>query len=430
MLALGTTVRPVARRSHAGGAKKRPTRYAGGATPPGLAEALRLHKRGEHLAAARAYAEVLAHDPGCADAAMNLATALVSLGRARDAERAFEAALGLFPRDPRAHRDAGIGLTAVGAFAGARRALERAIELDPCAIGARLSLPRVLASIGEREAALGHARAAVELAPDDASAWLELYRVVFDEGSIAPAVDCARRATTLDPEHPHAPLLLAGALELAGERRAAHDVLHAARARVAPHALEALAYAFEHRRASTRFFAHKRDLLLDALARAPHEGVVVELGVRHGVSTRWLAEAAPQSTVHGFDAFEGLPEPWQGKARGLFATAGELPEVPANVALHPGWFADTLPRFVAELRDPVRLLHVDSDLHASAELGLELFGPHLAPGAVVVFDEYLGHASWRDDEHRAFREWVRAGARVYEYLALSFVTGQAAVRVA
>ncbi len=430
MLALGTTVAHVARRSHAGGAKKRPTRYAGGATPPRLAEALRLHKRGEHLAAVRAYAELLALDPECADAAMNLATSLVTLGRARDAERAFAEALRLLPGDPRAHRDAGIGLAAVGAFAGAQRALERAIELDPRAIGARLSLPRVLVSLGEREAALAQARAAVELAPRDASAWLELYRVVFDDLAPEEAVDCARRATTLDPEHPHAPLFLVGALELAGDRSAAGESLEAARGRLAPHALEALAYVFEHRTASTRSFAHKRDLLLDALARAPREGIVVELGVRHGVSTRWLAEAAPASVVHGFDAFEGLPEPWQGKAPGLFATAGELPEVPANVALHPGWFADTLPRFVAELREPVRLLHVDSDLHASAELGLELFGPHLAPGAVVVFDEYLGHASWRDDEHRAFREWVRAGARVYEYLALSFVTGQAAVRVA
>jgi tetratricopeptide (TPR) repeat protein len=430
MHALGTTVRPVARRSHAGGAKKRPTRYAGGATPPRLAEALRVHKRGEHLAAATAYAEVLAHDPECADAAMNLATALVSLGRARDAERAFEAALRLIPRDPRAHRDAGIGLAAVGAFEGAQRALGRAIELDPRAIGARLSLPRVFLSLGENEAALAHARAAVELAPGDASAWLELYRASFDDRALGEWIDCARRAVSLDPEHPHAPLFLAGALALAGEQQAAEVALEAAGIRVARHALDALGYALEHRTASTRFFAHKRELLLHALAQAPTEGVIVELGVRHGVSTRWLAEAAPQSTVHGFDAFEGLPEPWQGKARGLFATAGELPEVPANVSLHPGWFADTLPRFVAELGEPVRLLHVDSDLFASAKLGLECFGAHLAPGAVIVFDEYLGHANWRDDEHLAFTLWLRREVRRYEYLALSFVTGQAAVRLA
>jgi predicted O-methyltransferase YrrM len=386
-----------------------------------------LHKRGEHLAAARAYAEVLVVEPANGDAAMNLATALVTLGRAQAAETAFEVALRLSSGDARAHRDAGIGLAAVGAFAAARRALERAIELDPRAIGSRLSLPRVLQSLGDHEAALLHARAAVELAPGDASAWLELYRVSFDDRASGAAIDCARRAMSLDPEHAYAPLFLAGALELAGERGAVGDVLASARGRIAPHALDALAYALERRTASTRHYAHKRDLLLDALTRAPREGIVVELGVRHGVSTRWLAGAAPQSVVHGFDAFEGLPEAWQGKAPGLFATAGELPEVPTHVSLHPGWFADTLPRFVAALREPVRLLHVDSDLYASAKLGLELFGPHLAPGAVIVFDEYLGHATWRDDEHLAFQEWVRAEARSYEYLALSFVTGQASV---
>lgn len=419
----------MARRSHAGGAKKRPTRYAGGASSPALAEALRLHNRGEHLAAARAYAELLVVEPENADAAMNLATAWVTLGRARDAREAFEAALFLLPGDARAHRDAGIGLAAVGAFADARRALERAIELDPDAIGARLSLPRVLESLGEHEAALLHARAAVDAAQRDASAWLELYRVVFDDHAPSKAIDCARQAVALDPTHPQAPLLLAGALALAGEVRAASEVLEAARARLAPQALDALAYALAERAPSTRFLAHKRALLLHALSLAPHKGIVVELGVRHGVSTRWLAEAAPHSVVHGFDAFEGLPEPWQGKAPGLFATAGELPEVPANVSLHPGWFAETLPRFVAELQEPVRLLHVDSDLYASAKLGLELFGPQLAPGAVIVFDEYLGHTRWRDDEHLAFQEWVRAEARSYAYLALSFVTGQAAVRL-
>jgi len=154
----------------------------------------------------------------------------------------------------------------------------------------------------------------------------------------------------------------------------------------------------------------------------------VELGVRHGVSTRLLA-ARPAARVHAFDSFFGLPTRWHDKPPGAFTTNGETPAVPANVTFHIGLFEDTLPPFAASLRESPSLLHIDSDLHASAATVLSVLGPHLAPGTVLLFDEYLGNSHWRQDEHRALEEATAAFSWSFDVVALSWITGQLCIRL-
>lgn len=414
------------RRTRAGGAKKRPTRYGpDGDTSAELAAALRSHRKGRFAEAAAGYRAVLAEEPECADAWMNLGAACVSLGSARGAAAAFAEALRLCPDDPRALRDAGIGLAAIGRFDAARSALARAVAHDPTLVGARLFLSRVCADTGDREAAVAHARSAVATAPDDASTHIELHRALFDDRAVEPCLSPIRRALELAPDSGLARVFLDGALAVDASARGATPRPIGDRA---DPMRDALAYALERRVATTRVFSTARATLLHALASATLDGPVVELGVRHGISSRTLAEHGT-GPVHAFDSFAGLPEPWGDLPAGAFGTGGELPDVPANVELHVGLFDDTLPAALRRGLDPPRLVHVDSDLYSSARTALAHLGPAMRPGCVVVFDEYLGHASWRDDEHRAFREAVARFGWSYEYLALGWLTGQGVVRL-
>ncbi|RYE86594.1 MAG: hypothetical protein EOO75_15535, partial [Myxococcales bacterium] len=383
------------------------------------AQALHAHRKGDRAAAADGYRAVLARDPRCLDAWMNLAAVAVLAGQSSDATAAFERALALAADDARVARDAGIGLAALGQLDPARLALDRALALDPALIGARLVASRVCAQLGDDAAALAHALAAVRDAPHDASTHLELYRVIFDDRALDPAIEAATTAARLDPGSTLARYFLAGAR---GWRDGAPPPLEL------PDPLrDALALVPEARDAGTRAFASKRATLAHALAQATRPGLVAEFGVRHGVSTRVLASEG--GVVHAFDRFEGLPEAWAGRAPGAFSTAGEVPGLPAGVVVHTGWFADTVPAFAATLRAPLRLLHVDSDLYESARTVLTHLCPWIAPGTVLVFDEYLGHTTWRDDEYRAFTEAAQAYGWTYEYLALCWVTGQASVRI-
>jgi hypothetical protein len=179
----------------------------------------------------------------------------------------------------------------------------------------------------------------------------------------------------------------------------------------------------QKRTSATKLFADTFDTLRFAFAQAPGTGAVVELGVRRGTTIRLLAELAAPTRVHGFDAFEGLPETWGDQDKGLYTTGGELPEVPSNVALHRGWFVDTLPDFAATLTEPLRFLHVDCDLYSSTRDALKALAPHFGSGTVIVFDEYLCNPGWEDEEHRALAE----ADIPYDYLAFSLFTKQAAV---
>jgi len=409
----------VAHRSNAGGSKKRPTRY-GSATTPLLATALRLHKKGELPAAKVAYRHAIELDDCSVDAWLNLGAVEVALGSVRAARAAFERALALAPDDARVARDVGIGRMALGLLADARAALECAIALDSALTGARLHLSRVCAELNDSFHAREHARMAVQAAPLEAATHLELHRAVFDDGDARLAIDAARRAVELDPSYSLAHYFLAGALALQGEP-ARDDIA------VDPGLVDGLRYAIRMRDGETRYFANRQETLRFALESAALRGAVLELGVRFGVSTRVLATGAPE--VIAFDSFEGLPEAWSGRARGAFSTGGEPPELPANVRLQIGWFEDTLPPFVATLQKPLRLVHIDSDLYTSAATALAALGAHIGAGTVIVFDEYIGNGSWRADEHRAFQEAVRRFGWRYEYLAFSWITGQAVVRI-
>ncbi len=162
----------------------------------------------------------------------------------------------------------------------------------------------------------------------------------------------------------------------------------------------------------------REDSLRIALSRAPADGLVLEFGVAGGDSIRAIAALAPNRTVHGFDSFEGLPEDWAGRheERGHYSTGGVLPEVPANVVLVKGLFADTLPGFLDRHDGPCAFVHVDCDIYSAAKTVLDALAPRLIPGTVILFDEYFNYPTWRDNEHRAFAEFTTTRHIAFDYL--------------
>jgi predicted O-methyltransferase YrrM len=170
------------------------------------------------------------------------------------------------------------------------------------------------------------------------------------------------------------------------------------------------------------------DLLRFALSRAPADGLVLEFGVEKGASITCLGNATARH-VHGFDSFEGLPEDWQGTAetKGKFSLAGKLPQVPANVTLHKGWFDATLPGFLVQNPEPAAFIHIDCDIYSSAHTVLTTLERRIGPGTVIVFDEYFNYPGWRQHEYKAFQEFTEATGMSYEYLAYAAEKGHVAV---
>lgn len=164
-------------------------------------------------------------------------------------------------------------------------------------------------------------------------------------------------------------------------------------------------------------------------AQVPETGLMLEFGVRNGHTVHKLAEMFPERKVYGFDSFEGLPEAWNDESAGSYTALGRLPKVPANVEFVVGWFNETLPGFKRAHPEPIALMNVDCDLYSATKTIFDELDAQIIPGTVIVFDEYLVNKSWRDDEFKAFQEWVSAHGVTYEYLAASLYTKQVAVKI-
>jgi len=178
--------------------------------------------------------------------------------------------------------------------------------------------------------------------------------------------------------------------------------------------------------AGARQFGHPHATLEYALSVAPVSGMALEFGVYTGTTLKIIATARPGGRVYGFDSFEGLPEHWRaGFAVGTFATE-TVPDVP-GAELVVGWFDDVLPRFLENHPGPVDFLHIDADLYSSAATVLNLVGPRLRKGSVVVFDEFFNYPGWQNHEYRAWTEYVERTGIAFRYEAFTFDNEQVVV---
>jgi predicted O-methyltransferase YrrM len=202
--------------------------------------------------------------------------------------------------------------------------------------------------------------------------------------------------------------------------------LHPAREMKRMALAESVQYLQKHMRTAVGMES-SREVLRSALQLAAGRGHYLEFGVYKGGTISFIADQiGPSQTIHGFDSFYGLQEAWTGDSF-RFDLHGHLPKVPANVILHPGLFADTLPVWLEQNQGPVAFVHIDSDLYEPARCVLEHLEDRIVPGTVIVFDEYFNYPNWQAHEFRAFSELVGRCQVRYEYLA--YARFQVAVKI-
>jgi len=180
----------------------------------------------------------------------------------------------------------------------------------------------------------------------------------------------------------------------------------------------------------TMGFSGKQQLMEFALSKVALKGMLAEFGVFQGESINHIAGRLKDgATIFGFDSFEGLKEDWSGYdlTKGTFSLGGQLPPVRVNVELITGWFDETLPRFLTQHPGNFAFIHVDCDTYEATRTLFKAAGERVAPGTVIVFDEYFGYPGWRVGEWKAWQEFVAERGVRYEYIGFS--VNQVAVRI-
>ena len=134
----------------------------------------------------------------------------------------------------------------------------------------------------------------------------------------------------------------------------------------------------------------------------------------------WSSELKhPDSRLHGFDSFEGLPEDFDldgPHMKGKFNVGGEIPQIKdARVKFFKGWFDEVLPTYQLPEHE-VLVMVLDADLYSSTQCVLRHFRPFIIPGTFVYFD----NMSRPDHEPRAFEEFMKESGLGFQLISADY----------
>jgi hypothetical protein len=147
----------------------------------------------------------------------------------------------------------------------------------------------------------------------------------------------------------------------------------------------------------------------------------LEFGVWQGEVTDYWSKLLrnPESKLHGFDSFEGLPENWYAMTKGGFSVAGQVPQTEdSRVQFFKGWFEETLPRYQFPAHE-VLVLNLDADLYSSTRFVLKTVREQIQPGTYLYFDNFNQPLH----EVRAFGEFVEETKMKFELLGATYALG-------
>lgn len=147
------------------------------------------------------------------------------------------------------------------------------------------------------------------------------------------------------------------------------------------------------------------DIISYCLAKRKFYGSNIELGVWTGVSANHIANIINPDTLYAFDSFRGLETEWNGLDENFFKL-NEIPRLRNNITLYNGFFSETIPKFIAEIKPyPISFVNVDCDLYQSTVDGLFPLEHFIVPGTILYFDEFYGYPNYEFHEYRALEEF-------------------------
>jgi tetratricopeptide (TPR) repeat protein len=351
-------------------------------------------------------------------------TALVCLGNVEEGIVSFRNAIRIDPRNIQSYCNLGHALAIQGNLEEVVVNYHQALNVNPSVAQVHHDLGNALMLLGRLDEAKASYYQSLKLNPNDET-YFNLHPLLLDPHDMSPAIQCLESALKLQSANNTYKFFLGMLLDYSGRVESADAYFKDVQQGSNFDKARLDAWNYIKSVGMPRMVGSSIEALRLGIAAAPSSGLVLEFGVRFGVSIRQIAGLVDHGQqVHGFDSFEGLPEAWHQEAKGAYSTNEAIPEVPDNVRLYKGWFENTLPEFVKTHKEPVRFVNIDCDLYSSTRTVLDCLSSQVIPGTVIVFDEYIGNEYWREDEFKAFQEAVGAYGWKYEYLAFSMFTKQ------
>jgi tetratricopeptide (TPR) repeat protein len=371
------------------------------------------------------YRNSIALNPNFAEAHVNLGITLRNLGRSEEAEASYRKAIALNPDLAEAYCNLAIALQDLGRLEEAETSYKKAIALKPEYAEAHCNLGHVLKGLGRLEDAKASYKKAIGVQPDYAVA---LWSLSGTAQSISEAKNWVDECLAVDKNYESAKFTNAALKFYQGDKTEFNDLM---RSDVKHHALmRSFAWVFSLPKLPSLYF-HKRALFDAVVEQSIRSRPFYEFGVWRGASFKYLIETFKKG--YGFDTFTGLPEDWHvgnGKYEkaGAYSSDGNIPKIEGGEFI-AGKFEDTLPIFFSQPRPPASVINFDADLYSSTICALNYSKSVMDEHTVLIFDEFIAHECWEQDEFKALNDFVAKNNFTYEVVAISFFSKQAAVKL-
>jgi hypothetical protein len=177
---------------------------------------------------------------------------------------------------------------------------------------------------------------------------------------------------------------------------------------------------------TNRLVGGKRELFNEMASQISEKRVLyLEFGVSSGQSMRYWSNLLknPNSHLHGFDTFQGLPFGWQGGPVGEYTRNGQAPKIDdPRVQFFVGLFEETLPQYLPPEGYEVLVINIDCDLYSSTMIALNKLADYIRPGTYIYFDEFPD----RSHELRAFDDFMISTGKRFTLFAATKSYGQVA----
>lgn len=383
-----------------------------------------LHDLGRLVEAEASYGKAIALIPNYAEAHSNLANTLRELGRLKEAEASHRRSIELAPDYAEVHSNFGVTLQEIGKLEEAEASYRKAISLKVDYPEAYCNLGNTLRDLGKLEEAEENYTKAIELRPDFADAFWNLSGLAK---TIADAEQWMDKCLAADAKYVKAKLTKA-ALQFYQGDKAAFDRL--TRSRFRKHSyMRSFSWAFSLPSLPKLYF-NKWSFFDAIIEQSVRSRPFYEFGVWRGASFKYLIKTFKKG--YGFDTFTGLPEIWDvgnGFERaGTYSSDGNIPSINGGEFV-AGKFEETLPIFFSEPRPLASIINFDADLYSSTFCALNHSKSVIDKHTILIFDEFIIHESWEQDEFKALNEFASKNNCTYEVLAISFFTKQVAVKL-
>ena len=366
------------------------------------------------------YEKVIELNPNSVDAHYNLGKIFAETREYQKAISCYEKTIGINYNYENAHYSLGIIFQTIGEDQKAKSSYEKVIKINPNNVGALNNLGLIHKNLNDYKKAKEYYESAIKINSNFIYAYWGLHGCT---SNIDEALLALKRLYKTGNKDIIVIIMLSALQGFKGDFNDFNDLLKTSDASH-PY-IKCIQWVFSQPKLPKVCFK-RSDFFNVAIELSVNSRPFYEFGVWRGNSFQYLINTFKKG--FGFDTFTGLPEAWGSQPIGTYSSDGVIPEIDGGEFI-VGKFEKTLPNFFSKERPMASLINFDADLYSSTLCALNNANKVIDDKTILVFDELIMTKTWEEDEYKALNEFCNNMGFSYEVLAISFTTGQVAIKL-